>query len=131
MLIEAHLTKAKEPLQIPYPRNFSGEKSGSPDDKEFHLSCQPRYLTEDEVAIAEAFVTRLLYPQTVSRTGAVQIGDDPLLEKDQEYLDEVEKNAQLENTRQSPSGGDRSVFERVLIIRERGYRGNGYKMLQA
>ena len=132
MLVEVCLIRAKEPLQIPYPRNFKGKKSVGLDHKEFHLSTLPRYVTEDEYQIAQDFVKKLQYSQEVQKTGAVQIGsDDPLIGKDQDYLDHVEEIAALPNTRLAPFGGERQTYERVLLIRERGYSGNGSQALPA
>jgi hypothetical protein len=130
-LIEAALRHPKEPLQIPYPRNYQGEKSGRESDAEFHISCEPRYLTPGEIEVAETFVKKLPYTQVLDRTGAVIIGDDSLLEKDHDYLDDIEKAQGLSNTRYVSGTSERAVAERVLIIRERGYFGNGSKILDS
>jgi hypothetical protein len=130
-LIEAALRTPKEPLQIPYPRNFNGEKSGRETDAEFHISCEPRYLTREELEIAEQFCQKLPYSQAVVKTGAVMIGDDVLLDKDHDYLDEIEKAQSLPSTRYLDGTSERSVPERVLIIREWGYFGNGSKVLDS
>ena len=126
---EVHLQRAKEPLQVPYPRNYQGLKSGKDSDKEIHISCQPRYLHQDEIEVVEAFLAKLPYPQALIKTGAVMIGDDPLLGATHDELDELEANANLSNTRYVKTGGERTITERVLIIRERGYFGSSSKML--
>lgn len=130
-LIEAALRHPKEPLQISYPRNFMGQKSGREADAEFHVSCEPRFLTPDEIEVAQTFIEKLPYTQALDKTGAVLIGDDSLLEKDHDYLDDIEKAQSLSNTRFVSGTSERTVAERVLIIRERGYFGNGSKILDS
>jgi len=131
-LFEVGLSNPREPLQIPYPKSYMGAKSGKPTDQEFHLSVEPRYLFQGEIEIAEKFVSKLPYPQRVVRTGAVlnPDGDDPLAQADHDELDRVEKAQSMPNTRKSPTGGERSPYERVLIIRERGYFGNNSQLLR-
>jgi hypothetical protein len=126
MLKLAHLRTRREPLQIPYPAGFGGAKSGHADDETLLISHEPRWLTEAEVDIVEAFLKKLPYRQALEMDGAVLIdGDDPLLAASQDDLDQAEASAQLPNTRYLPGGGQRSTRERVLILRERGYGGNG------
>lgn len=120
------LRTRREPLQIPYPSDFRGQKTGDEDDSEFYLSTEPRFLSLDEIKIAEAFVLRLPYPQGVVRTGAVLVDpDDPLLNAAPEELDKVESENGLSSSKYSNDGTLRSPQERVLLIRERGYLGNG------
>lgn len=129
MFKQACLKRGLEPLQIPYPKNYEGQKSGSPSDREFHLSTQPRFLTEDEINIAQSFIAKLPYKQSLVLTGCVMVGKDPLFEKNHTQLDAIEKSVGLPNTRYSSAGGERSVVERVLILREHGYEGHGSTQL--
>lgn len=130
-LLEVNLRHPKEPLQISYPRDFMGQKSGREADAEFHISCEPRFLTPEEIEVAEAFIKKLPYTQALDRTGAVLVGDDSLLEKDHDYLDDIEKAQSLPNTRFVSGTSERATAERVFIIRERGYFGNGSKILDS
>jgi hypothetical protein len=129
MLKQVSLQKGVEPLQIPYPKDYKGEKSGKPSDGEFHLSSQPRFLTEGEINLADKFIKKLPYRQALNLTGCVMVGNDPLFTKSHNELDEIERNIGLPNTRYASSGGQRQVTERVLILREHGYEGSGITKL--
>ncbi len=130
MLKQVQLRSNLEPLQIPYPPDFEGEKSGEPEDEEFFLDTVPRFLTSDECAVAKTYIQQLHYPQELIYTGCTLIdSDDPLLEFSQEQLDELEKTAQLASTSEAPGGGRLTVQQRVLLIREGGYEGDGKKAL--
>lgn len=125
LLKQAALKYSREPLQIAYPSDYVGEKS-IPNEDEIFISTQPRMLTIDEIELIENFLTKLPYTQSLYFTGLVLIDPgDSLLKASHDDLDLVEKNAQLSNTRLAPGGGTRSVMERVLLIREAGYYGNG------
>jgi hypothetical protein len=130
---QVHLQFAKESLQIPYPKGFSGLKTPAGEDDnpaEFHLTCQPRWLTPDEIAVAEAFIKRLTYHQVLVLTGAVLIDpEDPLLNADHSTIDAVEKEYGLPNSRYAAPGAERQLRERVLILRERGCLASGNKAL--
>lgn len=129
---QVHLRVPGESLQIPYPSNYKGPKSGHPSDTEFFLGLTPRFLTTEEVAVAEAYIGALPYRQSLSKTGAKLIdANDPLLTCSHEDLDEAEAAAHLPNSRNMPGGGERATRERVLLIRERGYQGNGKLAIQA
>ncbi|MGB3203665.1 MAG: hypothetical protein WBB28_01615 [Crinalium sp.] len=126
---EASLKHNRPTLFVPYPADYAGEKSGDESDESFSLSVRPRYLTEDEIHLAEALCKKLPYPQIVMTSGAVLLSEgDPLLEADQDYLDELELSLGVANTR-SVGNGTRATVERVLLIREAGYKGNGHKLL--
>lgn len=131
--IQAHLMFPGETLQIPYPPGFSRlDKSGQQADQEFHLSTTPRYLSSPEIAVAEAFIAQLPYRQQLVKTGAILLdANDPLLLKDHDELDRVEAQSNLSNTRKAPTGGMRSIRERVILIRERRYQGTGELALPA
>lgn len=133
LLKQVYLQNAHEPLQIPYPPNYSGEKTKvdeDSDDQEFHVSTEPRFLTQDEIDLVNDFLKRSVYPQKLLLTGCVMIDpDDPLLDVDHDKLDKVEADQGLPNSRKHPNGGTRQIYERVLLIRERGYEGNGLKSL--
>jgi hypothetical protein len=129
MKLEVKLSKSRESLQIPYPKGFLGEKSGKATDKEIHISTQSRYVTQDEVGFIEAYIKKLPYEQRLERTGVILVGNDPLLKASHDDLDVLEKDHSLKPTRKSPLGGDRSVAERVFIIRESGFTQNAGKQL--
>jgi hypothetical protein len=129
MKIEVKLAKSREPLQISYPKGFTGEKSGKTSDKEIHISTQPRYITQDEVGFIEAYIRKLPYEQGLEKTGVILVGNDPLLQVSHDTLDSLEEDNNLKPTRTSPMGGDRSVAERVFIIRESGFYQNASKQL--
>jgi hypothetical protein len=117
-------------LQIPYPNGYEGAKSMGEGDAEFYISTLPRWLTPGELELANQFVSKLPYPQSVKRMGPVLIDqDDPLLSCDHDALDQAEISAQAPNTRNAPGGGTRSIYERVLLLRETGYMGGANKVL--
>lgn len=129
---QAYLKSNKEALQIPYPPDFQGQKSLDADDLEIYLGVTPRWLTEDEIAIAQAYLATLPYSQELLFTGAVAIDEsDPLLTLSLEELDQVEAEENLPSTKHSLDGGVRQLTERVLILREAGYNGVGRKQLVA
>lgn len=124
-LSQCHLRFAKEPLQIPYPRNFSGQKSVSEDDLGFFISQEPRFLTNDEIGLVRAYLPKLPYSQDLVLTGCVMIdSNDPMLDYSHDRLDEVERRHKLSSSRYAPGGGERAVRERVLIVRESGILGD-------
>lgn len=134
MKIQVHLRYPGDSLQIPYPDDFkTTEKSAAErSDTEFHLTTSPRFLSEAEVSVAREFVKALPYTQQVVATGAILIDpNDPLLSKTHDELDTVERSAALGVTRLGSGGAPRSIRERVILIRERSYQGNGSLALPA
>jgi hypothetical protein len=132
MLLQAKLQRSAEPLQIPFPDGWGGERSGEPDDTTLLINQSPRWLTTDEALLVEGYIAKLPYRQSLERTGAVLIdADDPLLTASHDDLDTAEVAAQLPNTRFLIGGGTRSSQERVLILRERGYRGGAFRAIAA
>lgn len=134
LLKQAHLRVEREPLQIRYPEGFLGDKydGGNPDfdDQEFHISTEPRFLSLDEIEIVRGYIKSLPYSQDLVLTGCVLIDEeDPLLGLDHDQLDALEKDQLLRSTRKPIGGGTRQLFERVLLIREAGYEGTGFKGL--
>lgn len=123
MLYQVKLRNPGESLQIPYPSDWEGDKSGDETDTSFHLSPNPRFLTQPEIELGKEYVSKLGYSQAVVLTGAKLIGDDLLISKTHDELDAIEVEQRMPNTRRV-NGGERSVYERVLIIRERGYEEN-------
>lgn len=121
--------KLQNPVQsllIPYPDDFEGEKSGFTDDEAFNLSMSPRFLTLDEIAVAETYVRTLNYSQSVAHLGVVRVsGTDPLIMLSHDGLDVAEAKLKMSNSRYVASGGERSKATRVLLIREQGYEGDG------
>jgi len=127
---QVQLKSNLEPLQIPYPADWDGEKSGEPEDEEFFLDIIPRFLSEDECRLAEDYIKKLPYPQTLVYTGCVLLDeDDPLFKATHEQLDNLEKNANLASTAEAPGGGRLTIQQRVLLIRESGYKGDGKRAL--
>lgn len=125
---EAALKYNRPTLFVAYPADFMGEKSGDESDESFCLGVAARYLTEDELNLAEELCRKLPYPQSVVKTGAILLDkEDPLLQVDHDYLDGLEQTLDMPSTR-SVGDGTREVSERVLLIREAGYRGSGHKL---
>jgi hypothetical protein len=121
---QAHLQYYKEPLQIPYPPGFAGKKTKE-DVAEIFISSQPRLLTVDEIKVVEEFLTKLPYRQHLVVTGMVEIEkNDPLLLCSHTQLDQIETEHSLRKTRYSSKSVERSIYERVLIIRELGFNAN-------
>lgn len=127
---EAALAKAVEPLQIPYPRNFSGEKT-KPDATQLYISTEFAIFTVDELEVIGQFLTKLPYPQSLKLGASFLAEDDPLLSVDQDELDAIEAREGIPNSRTAPGGGERAARERVIILRESGYAGSGTKALLA
>lgn len=123
MQVEASLKSPRETLQIPYPQKFNPGDKTHIDDREIIAGYEPRYYTEPELAVVEAYLPRLPYSQSLIRTGAILIGDDILLTATDADLDLIEVTAGLPSSRQIDSNCPRSLRERVLIVRELGYRG--------
>lgn len=125
LLIQAHLQRSGEPLQIPYPEGFGGEKSGDPDESGFFLTALPRLLTRDEYAIAQTFIKILPYPQGLTRTGLVLMGTaDPIAALTTEQISRLEALLGYADAAIAPGGGPRSHQERAILIRDRGYVGD-------
>lgn len=130
MLKQVKLRIRKEPLQIPYPEGWTGQKSTHPEEEEILINNEPRWLTGDEIGLVQEFIATLPYSQFLDETGAVLIDqDDPLLDASQDEIDKAYAAAGLPNNRTLPGGGERSARERVLILRESGYVGNGNQAL--
>lgn len=127
---EAALTKAVEPLQIPFPRNFSGQKT-NPDATQLYVSTEFAVYTLDELGVISQFLPKLPYAQTLKFGASFLDAADPLLEFDQDRLDALEERESMPNSRTAPGGGERSLRERVIILREQGYAGSGTKALLA
>lgn len=127
---EAALVKPVEPLQISYPRDFSGQKT-NPDATQLYISTEFAVFTLDELEVVNQFLPKLPYQQSL-RLGALFLdADDPLLAFDHDRLDELEEREGVPNSRTAPGGGERSARERVIILREEGYAGSGTKALLA
>lgn len=110
---------AQEPLLIPYPENWSGEKSVENSDRSFFLSCSPRTLSMDEIELAKSYVKELPYHQTVVFMGGVLVSpDDPLFAASASELSAYERRQGLPVTERNQSGGRRLPRERVHMIRE-------------
>ena len=117
------LSRNVEPLQIAVPGNFQGARSS--EESQLMLSTQFHPFTLDEIGLIEKYLVTLPYTQTLSR-GAVMIsGEDPLLESSHEFLDSIEALESLPKTRFGNGGGENSIMNRVLLIRESGFFGSG------
>ncbi len=124
------LRSGREPLQIAYPEGFSGVKF-DPESTEINISREMRLLSQDEIAVVERYLDpkNLPYKQSLNY-GAIMVDqDDPLLQIDHDALNQVEKDSSLASTEFAIGGGRRSLYERVLILRESGFAGNGSKSL--
>ena len=134
LLKQAKLRFPREPLQIRYPENFEGDKydGGNEDfeDSELYISSEPRFFSLDEIKLIREYLKTLSYSQDLVETGCVRIDeDDPLIGFDHDQLDALEKEQSLPSSRKPINGGTRQLFERVLLIREAGYEGTGFKGL--
>ena len=124
MKFQVRLAVAREPLQIPVPGRA----------EELHLTTQPRYVDEVELAAAQAYLSNpnLPYQQSLLFTGAVLSDEsEPLDSFDHDELDRLETALGLPNTRKSPAGGTRMIHERVCLIRESGYTNGGHEVRRA
>lgn len=122
---QVRLENPVEPLQIPYPRGFMGQKSEM-DEEEFMLTTLPRTLYDEEIDLAKEYIDRLPYRQKLVYTGAVFLDEnDALLSKTHDQLDALEKKLNFKNSKLSPRGGIRTILQRVVMIRQQGYEGNG------
>jgi hypothetical protein len=122
MLIEAHLVEPREHLQVPVPESYRGERRDN-EDPSIHITTQPAYFTEGEIELVEAYVLKLPYSQSVTRTGAVLVGNDPLLTASAQQLDEIEKTAGVGSSKILDDGTDRPLLDRALMLRENGFSG--------
>jgi hypothetical protein len=132
------LARPVEPLQIPYPKDFKGDRR-TPEHPElseeiFISPGQMTDLTLDEIEVVKKFLEKLPYAQSLlfgTDLGVLQ-EEDPLLKMTQDQLDKLERQEGLTPSRSSPNGGDRTIFERVIGIRVDGnYDGNGMLSLPA
>ena len=122
------LSHSVEPLQIPYPKGFKGERRHPELSEEIFISTEMTELTLDEIQVVKKFLEKLPYSQSLrfgTDLGVLQ-EDDPLLKLTAEQLDRLEAQENFTPSRVSPNGGERTIFERVLQIRvDGGYDGNG------
>jgi hypothetical protein len=123
------LRLGREPLQIPVPEDFTGDRSS--DEPEIFLGTQFHPLTFDEIKLCIAFISTLPYKQSLMKGAIILDEEDPLLTADHEKLNAVELENNLPNSEFVFQGGKRSPFERVLLIREQGVLGSGNKQLTA
>jgi hypothetical protein len=113
---------------VPYPPGYKGDRTDGPQEDSFYISDQSRYLNQKEIELAQKAAK--MQGHILMFSGAVLIDEnDPLLQFNHNQLDTVEVEAELPNTRKALSGGTRSLYERVLIIRERGCESNAAKFL--
>jgi hypothetical protein len=117
------LSRNGEPIQVPVPDNFMGERSS--ESPVLMLTTQFHPFTMAEIELIESFIKTLPYTQSLSRGGVMLSEDDPLLLENHDFLDNLESLESLPKTRFVKGGGENSVFARVLLIRESGFMGNG------
>lgn len=127
---QAALAKAVEPLQIVVPPDFMGDRM-NPDASQLYVSTEYQIYTTDELDLIQTYLDKLPYPQALTLGAFFIAEDDPLLESSHDHLDEIEAREAFPGTRKAPGGGERSTRERVLILREKGYRGTGAKALNS
>jgi hypothetical protein len=123
MLKQIALSRNVEPLQIPVPENFQGDRSS--EEPQLMLTTQFHSFTLDEIGLIEQFLTTLPYVQTLAMGGVMLGDDDPLLTADHEFLDALETLESLPKTRFAKGGGENSIMARILLIRESGFIGSG------
>jgi hypothetical protein len=122
------LSRPGEPLQIPYPKGFKGERRDPELSEEIFISTEMTDLTLDEIQVVKKFLEGLPYPQSLIFGTDLNVlqKNDPLLGLTAEQLDRLELQENFPPSRISPNGGERTIFERVLQIRvDGGYEGNG------
>ena len=128
ILREVGLLANMESINVSYPEGFpETAKSEGIDEEGFTLSPGINsYLTEEEIALANAEIRSKNYNQKLIYTGAVRVlGQEPLLNFQQVELDKIEAALKYPNSRHLKSGGERTLAERIAQIRERGYKGDG------
>jgi hypothetical protein len=123
MLQYVGLKYGHEPLQVHVPENFEGLRSS--EDDELYVEVQMKAFTLDELALIQSAIDSLSYPQALVKGAVIVDEDDPLISADHQFLDALELREGLRNSRMCSGGGERSIYERVLIIRESGFAGNG------
>jgi len=128
------LARPVEPLQIPYPKGFKGDRRHPELSEEIFISTEMADLTLDEIKVVDDFLKKLPYAQSLifgTDLGVIQ-EDDPLLKMTSAQLDKLERQEGFAPSRMSPNGGERTIFERVIQIRVDGnYDGNGMLSLPA
>jgi hypothetical protein len=128
---EAGLTTGQT-LQIAYPKDWIGEKSGLDEDEFIFVTKSPKFFTGEEIELIQAYLLSIKSTQKLHLTGAVNIDpEDPLLEATHDELDRLELQEKFKNSRHAPGGGTFTLVARVLRIREQGYEGNKYALLIA
>lgn len=132
VLVEAKLREAVEPLQIDYPVNYTGMKS-NPGAAAIFIGTTPAYYYESELEIVAIAVASIgTYAQGVIKTGAVRTFDDPLSEvTNHDIIDGIEIGNNLPLTRSLADGTDRSIRDRIALVREHGYRGGLPEVVKA
>lgn len=122
MRFQVYLGGRCEPLQIPIPGR----------SEELHITTQPRWVDEVELAAIQEFLKKLPYEQRLIPTGAVLSDEsEPLDDFSHDELDQLESALGLQNTRYAITGGLRGIHERVCIIREQGYTNGGHEVRPA
>lgn len=92
-----------------------------PEVNELYVTTAMAEFTQDEIDVIEIYLTRLPYRQSLTFGATFIDADDPLLSASHNEIDQLEQNSGSPATRHLPGGGERSVYERVLLIREHGY----------
>lgn len=113
---QASLQVGREPLQIPVPPDFKGDRTS--DAPEIFISSVPGIYSLAEIEVIQNFLPKLPYRQGLNLGALFIDADDPLISASHDELDQAEKEAKLPNTRRVPGGGERSPMERLLILRE-------------
>jgi hypothetical protein len=117
------LSRNAESLQINIPEDFQGARSS--ESPHLWLTTQFHSFTLDEIEVIEQYLKTLPYSQSLSRGAVMLEEDDPLLLEDHDFLDALEKKESLNASRFVQNGGENSIFNRVLLIREAGFLGSG------
>lgn len=124
MQVEANLQNPRENLQIPYPAGFAKGDKTHADDENIVAGYEPRYYSEAELVVIEAWLPRLNYNQSLIRTGSILVGNDALLDlATHDELDKIETQSDYPNSRFIDTDIERPLRDRVYIVRELGYRG--------
>jgi hypothetical protein len=129
---QVRLTHNTGELSIAYPPDWNKPKS-FPNSPTFSIPSSKRFTTldESEIELAIATIAKRNIKQALVFGATFLDENDPLLEKSHKELDAMERDLGQPSTATNPDGGRPSVHERVLRIREAGYRGNGSKELLA
>lgn len=110
-------------ISVTYPPGFRGDRTISREDgNRFIATPSPTILSDDEITLLEAELQKLSNQIKLMFTSNVIVGDDPLYNASHEQIDRIEAENGYPSSRKDPKGRQRTIQNRVLILRcDRGY----------